>query len=97
VPARRAEITLESAEAICEFTPEAVVGRLSPRPLLVVAAGEDVRVPVEESVALYQAAGEPRTLVVLDGAAHHDVYEPPVRDRLLAAVLPWLARALEVP
>jgi alpha-beta hydrolase superfamily lysophospholipase len=96
-PARRTRITLESAEAICEFVPEAVVGRLSPRPLLVVAAGEDMRVPLEESLALHERAGEPKALVVLGGAAHHDVYEPPGRDRLLAAVLPWLARALGAP
>ena len=92
VPARRTEITIESAEAIVEFVPESVVGQLSPRPLLVVAAGEDMRVPLEESVRLYERAGEPKTMVVLDGAAHHAVYEPPVRDRLLAAVLPWLLR-----
>lgn len=93
-PHRRTEITLEAAEAIVDFKPEAVVDRLSPRPLLVVAAGEDTRVPVEESLRLYERAGEPKTLVVLEGAAHHDVYEPPVRDRLLAAVLPWLSSQL---
>jgi alpha-beta hydrolase superfamily lysophospholipase len=93
-PQRRTEITLESAEAIVDFRPEAVVDRLSPRPFLVVAAGDDTRVPVEESLRLHERAGEPRALVVLEGAAHHDVYEPPVRDRLLAAVVPWLARHL---
>jgi uncharacterized protein len=94
VPARRTEITLESAEAIVEFRPEAVVGQLRPRPFLVVAAGEDMRVPLEESEQLFERAGEPKAMVVLAGAAHHAVYEPPIRDRLLAAVLPWLGRHL---
>ena len=93
-PQRRTEITLEAAEAISGFKPEAVVHRVSPRPLLVVAAGEDTRVPPEESVRLYERAGEPKTLIMLEGAAHHDVYEPPVRDRLLGVVLPWLSRQL---
>lgn len=90
MPQRRTEITLEAAEAIVEFRPEAIVDRLSPRPLLLVAAGEDLRVPVEESARLYERARDRKTMVVLEGAAHHDVYQPPVRDRLLAAVLPWL-------
>jgi alpha-beta hydrolase superfamily lysophospholipase len=93
-PQRRTEITLEAAEAIVDFRPEAVADRLSPRPFLVVAAGEDARVPLEESLWLHARAGEPKALVVLEGAAHHDVYEPPVRDRLLAAVVPWLVRHL---
>jgi hypothetical protein len=38
-----------------------------------------MQVPLEESVRLYERAGEPKTKVVLDGAAHHAVYEPTAR------------------
>jgi len=97
VPGRRVRLPLESADAIMEFKPESLVDRLSPRPLLVVVAGEDRRVPPEEGYRLFERAGEPKRLVELPGAGHHDVYESPVRDRLLDVVREWLTLHLTRP
>lgn len=90
VPSRLTELPLETAEAVIEWRPEALVHRLSPRPLLVIMAERDTRVPPEQSLRLFERAREPKSLVVLEGVEHHEVYEPPARDRLLEAVLSWL-------
>ena len=41
-------------------------------PLLVIAGDADRIVPVDQSIALYTAAPEPKRLVVLEGADHND-------------------------
>jgi len=83
-------VAFESAEAIMEFNPEELVARLSPRPFLMIVAAEDTRVPPEVSLPAFERAGEPKSLTVFEGIEHHAVYELPVRERLLAVVLPWL-------
>jgi len=42
-------------------------------PLLVIAGGQDAIVPVEHSQRLYEAAGDPKTLLVLPEADHNDM------------------------
>ncbi len=46
------------------------VAALAPRGLLVIAPREDRLVDWEQSVLLHEAAGEPKELYVVDGAAH---------------------------
>ena len=41
-------------------------------PLLVIAGSRDSIVPLDQSRRLYEAAAEPKTLVVIDGADHND-------------------------
>jgi hypothetical protein len=90
----RPQLRLESAEAILEFKPEDLVERVSPRPLLMIVATKDTRVPPEVSLPTFDRAREPKTLTILDGVEHHAVYELPTRTDLLAVVLPWLKEHL---
>jgi hypothetical protein len=90
----RPPLRLESGEAILEFKPEDLVERISPRPLLMIVAADDTRVAPEVSLPTFDRAREPKTLTILDGVEHHDVYELPARADLLAVVLPWLAEQL---
>ena len=69
-----ADVVLESAEAIIEYAPEEIVHRLAPRPVLFIHCADDVLVPPDESIAMYERAGEPRRLVLLPGRGHYDVY-----------------------
>jgi fermentation-respiration switch protein FrsA (DUF1100 family) len=51
------------------------VGRISPRPLLIIHGGQDRDVPVSEAHRLYEAAGEPKELWIVEQAAHRNVDE----------------------
>ena len=88
----RPPLRLESGQAILEFKPEELVERISPRPLLMIVAAADTRVPPEVSLPTFERAREPKTLKILDGMEHHEVYELPTRADLLAIVVPWLSQ-----
>lgn len=50
------------------------VGRIAPRPLLIIHGAGDTLVPVEHAHQLYQAAGEPRELWVVPEIEHCGAY-----------------------
>jgi uncharacterized protein len=63
-------VTLESADFLLRFSPEQVVHRIAPRPLLIVhGANNELHKPLEAE-SLYQHAGEPKRLELLDGRGH---------------------------
>ena len=66
-------LPLEFVDETLAFHPEWVVDRVAPRPVLFITAADDRLVPPEESRALYEKAGEPRKLVVLEGYGHYEV------------------------
>jgi alpha-beta hydrolase superfamily lysophospholipase len=71
-PQMRCELPLESAEALIEFRPEEQIGRIAPRPVLLVHGAADRLVPVDESRQLFEHAGSPRRLELLPGVGHFD-------------------------
>ncbi len=50
------------------------VGQIAPRGLLLIAPREDRLVDWTQAVRLYEAASEPKELMVVDGAAHSDAH-----------------------
>ena len=50
------------------------VGQIAPRGLLLIAPREDRLVDWTQAVRLYEAAREPKELMVVDGAAHSDAH-----------------------
>jgi fermentation-respiration switch protein FrsA (DUF1100 family) len=54
--------------------PLRAVARIAPRPLLLIAPREDRLISWRQSLRLYEAAGEPKELVVVEGAAHAEAY-----------------------
>jgi dipeptidyl aminopeptidase/acylaminoacyl peptidase len=72
-----------------QVTPLNYVAGISPRPLLLVHGSDDETVPVDHARSLYEKAGNPRKLVVVDGAGHRLRRE----DRVIGAVLDWLNSA----
>jgi fermentation-respiration switch protein FrsA (DUF1100 family) len=67
------------------------VRELAGKPLILLHARGDERVPYTESERLYAAASEPRKLIVVPGGNHRSVQHDA---ELQAVALRWLARAL---
>ncbi|MBX3133596.1 MAG: hypothetical protein KF689_09460 [Gemmatimonadaceae bacterium] len=68
------------------FTPERWVAAVAPRPLVMLNATEDEKIPRRSVELLYAAAGEPKELVWLPGE-HMQGNRPEVLQRLIDAVL----------
>lgn len=84
-----AQITLESVERIMEFRPVDVAHRISPRPLLVIAAERDILVEPSEAVNLHASAREPKRLITMPGINHFTVYQSGVREEVMNLAVDW--------
>jgi dienelactone hydrolase len=89
LPQLRTQITLETAEKTWEYKPEAVVDRISPRALLLIAVEHDMPCPKEEYEAMYARAGEPKRLEILLGLRHYDVYSGPGAEMTSGLAIDW--------
>jgi dipeptidyl aminopeptidase/acylaminoacyl peptidase len=69
-----------------KMVPREHVAEVAPRPLLLVHGSEDATVPPEHARELYARAGEPKKLVVIEGAGHRLRRD----ERVIAALLDWL-------
>ncbi len=68
------EITLLSRDLALGYKPGAFIEQIAPTPLLMVLAGADTLTPVDLQRAAFERAGEPKRLVVLEGASHYEPY-----------------------
>ncbi len=55
---------------IGDFAPAEAIRRIAPRPILLIHAERDLRMPLKDFETLAQAAGEPKTIWVVPGADH---------------------------
>jgi uncharacterized protein len=67
-------VQLASAEAIIDYRPVDVVGRIAPRASLFIAVEHDATTPEDHARALYDNAGGPKRLVVQTGTTHYAAY-----------------------
>lgn len=93
-PYHTPDATLQTAQRILEYRPEEVIGRLSPRPVLIMHGEADDVTPVEEAEMLYKAAGDPKKLIVFPNAYHHDVYLDPLFHDVMKIALEWFRNCL---
>lgn len=101
VPAFILDWTLWAAERTRGFSrheasPVTVIGGIAPRPLLVVHGTDDERITEDQIRHLFEVAGEPKTLWLVDGAGHASIRDP-VLDRLAPDVIAFLDAALAYP
>jgi fermentation-respiration switch protein FrsA (DUF1100 family) len=66
-------VTLRSVEMFIEYEPGSYISFISPTPLLLVVALGDHLTVVDEALAAYERALEPKKLVMLSGG-HFDAY-----------------------
>ncbi len=66
--------------------PVEYVAGIAPRPLLLVHGSKDETVDISHAYRLYDRAGEPKQMIVVDGAGHRLRQD----DRAMAIVIDWL-------
>jgi hypothetical protein len=72
-PSWRNEVTLRSVELFTEYEPISYVPYISPTPLLLMPALNDVLTPTDLAIGAYEKAREPKKLEILPGG-HFDAY-----------------------
>ena len=71
-------------------SPVGYVADIAPKPLLLVHGNKDEVVPVSHAYKLYAQAGEPKQIIIVDGAEHRLRQN----DRAMAIVIDWLKSQL---
>jgi fermentation-respiration switch protein FrsA (DUF1100 family) len=93
-PTWRNEVTLRSVEMFTEYEPGTYLPFISPTPLLMCVAENDVLTPSGLAIAGYEQAREPKRLVLLPGG-HFDAYVDGF-EVSSAAATEWFGRHLAV-
>jgi dienelactone hydrolase len=70
------ELPLESADALIEYSPEALAERIAPRRLLVVHGADDRLVPVSEARSIAERAGASCRVEIIPGMGHFNWVMP---------------------
>lgn len=86
-------ITLLSRELAMGYRPGLWVEQIAPTPLLMIVAGNDELTPVDLQLAAFERAGQPKKLVVVEGASHYEPYIERFAESSGAA-LEWFAAHL---
>ena len=91
-PAAVNQIPLEFVDETLSFNPEWVVDKIAPRAVLFITAEDDRLVPPDESIAMFERAGEPKKLVILAKYGHYQVYAEPAFSEVMDEALTWFAQ-----
>ena len=78
----------ETAQSMFDFRAEDVVGRIAPRPLLLMHSANDSVTPTEQSVEMFKRAGQPTELHLFSGVDHFMFAED--NDRVWRVIRDWL-------
>jgi hypothetical protein len=81
--------TAETAQSMYDFRPNDVIGRIAPRPVLLLHAANDSVTPVEQSIGLYKRAGRPTELHLISDVDHFMFAEDNIR--VWNLIRTWLA------
>ncbi len=85
------EVLLRSAEYILGYKPIELVGRIAPRAIMIIAVDNDATTPTDHAVSLYEAAGEPKKLIMQRHTTHYAAYEQ-YGDEVTPQIVDWFQR-----
>ncbi len=91
------QTTLESAQKIVDFVPEQSLPFPSKTAALFIHAGDDMMVPVEESIRMSNRAAEPKKRIIIPGIGHHQVHTGEAFQQVIGLVDSWLDEHLATP
>jgi len=84
-------VRLASADALIQYRPIDGVGRIAPRATMIVAVENDDVTPTEHARRLFDAAGEPKRLVLQRGTTHYRAYAD-YGDVVTPMIVDWFER-----
>ena len=64
------EVPVDTAQSMYDFRAEEVVGSIAPRPLMLLHTADDTITPTEQSIRLFEKAGQPTELFLITGVSH---------------------------
>ena len=77
------------------YDPIDYVARIAPRPLFIMHGTADTVVPAAMAHRLYEAAGEPKAIWLIEGAEHYQAMED-MADQVCPRLLAFFTRCVEV-
>src|SRR4051794_39424188 len=80
----------ETAQSMFDFRADDVVGKIAPRPLLLLHSASDSVTPTEQSIELFKRAGQPAELHLFSGLDHFMFSEN--SNRVWGVMEGWLQR-----
>ena len=89
------EFPAETAHSMLEFRADDVVGKIAPRPLLLLHPSVDSVTPTEQSIDLFLHAGQPTDLHLVANVDHFLFSE--ANPLVVSLVREWLAKYLPLP
>lgn len=90
------EIPVETAWSMMQFRADDVVANIAPRPLLLFHTANDIITPTTESVRMWEKAGHPAELMLIDTTAHFPL-APADAPRTKALMKSWLDKFFPTP
>ncbi|NND02675.1 MAG: alpha/beta fold hydrolase [Acidimicrobiia bacterium] len=81
-------VQLRSAEAILEYKPIELVSSISPRGLMIIGVDNDAVTPTDHAIALFEAAGEPKKLIIQRHTTHYAAYKQ-YGDEVIPQIVEW--------
>lgn len=90
------EIPTETAWSMMNFRADDVVANIAPRPLLLFHTANDIITPTIESVRMWEKAGHPKELMLVDTLAHFPL-APKDAPRTRMMMKAWLDRFFPTP
>jgi alpha-beta hydrolase superfamily lysophospholipase len=83
------EFTFDTVESMFNFRADDVVGKIAPRPLLLLHSSNDSVTPTEQSIGLFEHAGKPTTELHLLNDVDHFMFSHE-NTRVIALIRDWL-------
>jgi len=90
------EVPVETAISMFNFRAEDVVANIAPRPLLLFHTANDVVTPTEQSIRLYERAGQPAELMIINSTSHFPLSEKDA-PRTHILIRSWLDQFFPTP
>jgi fermentation-respiration switch protein FrsA (DUF1100 family) len=92
-PNWRNQVTVESVDVNAEYAPVAYIHLISPAPMLMIVASDDIVTPTAEQRQAFTRAGPPKKLVVVQGR-HFDAYQGSAFTKFATPAVKWFLQHL---